>query len=58
LPSVEALLNSGGSDPRSLYEAACTDADPMEDLEGGVEFKRHLVGVLTKRIVADVAHGA
>src|SRR6266542_6284924 len=50
-----------GADPRDLRtgeaiaEAARAAVDPVADLGGGVEYKRHLVGVFARRAVAALA---
>lgn len=48
---VEALLEAGEEDLTVLADAACSEVEPLEDLEGSVDYKRHLVGVLTRRIL-------
>ena len=50
-----------GADPRdrrtgeAIAEAARAAVDPVADLGGGVEYKRHLVGVFARRAVAALA---
>ena len=53
-----------GADPRdarvgeSLAEAARAAVDPVADLAGGVDYKRHLVGVFARRALGALMAGA
>jgi carbon-monoxide dehydrogenase medium subunit len=53
-----------GADPRddrageALAEAARGAVDPIADLAGGVDYKRHLVGVIARRALAALAEAA
>lgn len=49
---AEGLLDSGAA-PRLVAQAAERETVPLEDLEGSVDYKRHLVGVLTERVVRE-----
>ncbi len=47
----ESLLAKAG-------EAAAGDADPVSDIHASEEFRRHLIGVMTKRMVRQAWEGA
>jgi carbon-monoxide dehydrogenase medium subunit len=60
VPTTE-LAGADARDPRTreaLAEAARGAVDPVADLAGGVEYKRHLVGVLAQRALAAIAADA
>jgi carbon-monoxide dehydrogenase medium subunit len=42
---------------RSVEEAAREAVDPVDDLSGGADYKRHLTGVLVRRALAALAAG-
>ena len=46
----EELLNGGGSLDDAAREAGA-GTEPIDDLDGSAEYKRHLAGVLAKRAV-------
>lgn len=43
-----------GEPPEVVAEAAMSAVRPLEDLEGSVDYKRHLAGVLAARVAASV----
>ncbi|MBB4004806.1 FAD binding domain-containing protein [Aurantimonas endophytica] len=45
---------SEGADEAALHGALMEDIDPMSDMNGTAEFKRHLAGVLLRRVLADL----
>lgn len=57
MPRVVPTAQFAGADARdagtreALAEAAQTAVEPIADLAGGVEYKRHLVGVFTQRAI-------
>jgi carbon-monoxide dehydrogenase medium subunit len=61
LPAVEALLE-GTAPSQELWEAAGNAAtaavDPPSDLHGTAAYRRHVLGVLTRRALARAADRA
>jgi carbon-monoxide dehydrogenase medium subunit len=57
-PAAEAILH-GQRPGEEAFAAAAAEAagavDPVDDMYGSVEYKRHLVGVLTRRALATAA---
>jgi carbon-monoxide dehydrogenase medium subunit len=51
LAGVEALLSEGCDDGTVLAARAMEDVDPLEDLDGSIEFKRHLAGIAVRRVI-------
>ncbi|MEH6717867.1 MAG: xanthine dehydrogenase family protein subunit M [Aurantimonas endophytica] len=45
---------SEGADEAALHGALMEDIDPMSDMNGTAAFKRHLAGVLLRRVLADL----
>jgi carbon-monoxide dehydrogenase medium subunit len=64
VPRVVPAADLAGTDPRdagtgeALAEAARRAVDPVADLAGGVDYKRHLVGVFARRALAALAEAA
>lgn len=49
---TESLLAQGGSEDLDLIaQTARDEVEPFDDLDGSVDYKRHLVGVLARRAV-------
>jgi carbon-monoxide dehydrogenase medium subunit len=48
---------SEGADEAALHDALMEDIDPVSDMNGTAEFKRHLAGVLLRRVLADLRSG-
>jgi len=58
---AEALAGASLTDPAAraaLAEAARSAVDPVADLAGGVDYKRHLVGVFAERALESLARQA
>ena len=58
LPAAESLLAGASIDAalaRAAGEAAAAVVSPHEDVHGSAEYRRHLVAVLTERVVLDAA---
>ncbi len=56
VPAAEELVTGGspgGIEFGRLAELAADAADPVEDGNGSVEYKRHMVGVMAKRAIED-----
>jgi len=62
LRGAEAVLEQKGLSEDAITEAAdkaTAEVDPVSDLNGSAEYRRHLTGVLTSRAVAKaIAAGA
>jgi carbon-monoxide dehydrogenase medium subunit len=57
LTAAEDLLGDG-ADVAAVARAAMEQVEILDDLEGSVEYKRHLVGVLVRRALSPVVSGA
>ena len=56
----EMLKGAGADDQEALAELArqaARSVDPIDDLSGSAEYKRHLIGVLARRAALDVLRG-
>ena len=64
VPRAVPTQELSGADPRdertgeALAEAARRAVDPVADLAGGADYKRHLVGVFARRALASLAGAA
>ncbi|HLT95666.1 MAG TPA: xanthine dehydrogenase family protein subunit M [Acidimicrobiia bacterium] len=53
IPEAESMLAAGGQ-ATEVAAAVSNAVDPTPDVEGSVEYKRHLAGVVTRRALASV----
>lgn len=61
VPAAEELVAGGPTDAidfARIGELAADAADPVEDGNGSIEYKRHMVGVLAKRTIKDALEQA
>lgn len=58
LAAAARAAADAGAGPGEIAAALDDDLDPMEDLQGSADYKRHLAGVLARRVLTGMLEGA